>query len=62
MALLKLELGGWRGGEVVINSDDISSMRIQCGYSYTDYLVTMKEGTTYSVSAKSYEKIKALAE
>lgn len=62
MALLKLKLGGWRGGEVVINTDDISSMHIDAGYSYTDYLVIMKEGTTYAVDPDSYNKIKAFAE
>lgn len=60
MALVKIE--GKNRTEIVVNTEDISSVYIDSGYSYTDYVLVMRAGTTFGISQESYYKLKKLAE
>lgn len=60
MALVKIE--GKNRTEIVVNTEDISSVYIDSGYSYTDYVLVMRAGTAFGISQESYYKLKKLAE
>ena len=49
-----------RYGEIMVNIDEISSCHIEGGYSYTDYILILRNGTRYNLSADSYNKVKHL--
>ena len=49
-----------RYGEIMVNIDEISSCHIEGGYSYTDYILILRNGTRYNLSADSYNKVKNL--
>ena len=49
-----------RYGEIMVNVDEISSCHIEGGYSYTDYILILRNGTRYNLSADSYNKVKNL--
>lgn len=55
MALVKLTCSN--RSEVAINTDDISSLYVDRGYSYVDYVVKMKTGDAYSLDYESYNKL-----
>ena len=46
-----------RSGEIIVNVDEISSCHIESGYSYTDYILILKNGTRYNLNTDSYNKI-----
>ena len=46
-----------RSGEIIVNVDEISSCHIEGGYSYTDYILSLKNGTRYNLNTDSYNKI-----
>ena len=46
-----------RYGEIMVNIDEISSCHIEGGYSYTDYILILKNGTRYNVNTDSYHKV-----
>ena len=46
-----------RNGEIIVNVDEISSCHIEGGYSYTDYILILKNGTRYNLNTDSYNKI-----
>ena len=46
-----------RGGETLVNVDEISSCHIEGGFSYTDYILILKNGTRYNLNAESYNKV-----
>ena len=49
-----------RYGEIMVNIDEISSCHIEGGYSYTDYILILRNGTRYNLNADSYNKVKNL--
>lgn len=49
-----------RRGEIIVNVDEISSCHIEGGYSYTDYILILKNGTRYNLNTDSYNKVTAL--
>ena len=53
---IRLRTAG-RGGEIMVNVDDISSCHIEGGFSYTDYILILKCGTRYYLNAESYNKV-----
>jgi len=46
-----------RGGEIMVNVDEISSCHIEGGFSYTGYILILKNGTKYNLNAESYNKV-----
>ena len=46
-----------RYGEIMVNIDEISSCHIEGGYSYTDYILILKNGTRYNLNTDSYHKV-----
>lgn len=44
----------------MVNIDEISSCHIEGGYSYTDYILILRNGTRYNLNADSYNKVKNL--
>ena len=46
-----------RGEEIVVNVDEISSCHIEGGFSHTDYILFLKNGTRYNLNAESYNKL-----
>ena len=46
-----------RRGEIMVNVDEISSCHIEGGFSYTDYILILKNGTKYYLNAESYNKV-----
>lgn len=59
MGLLKLR--DCKVVEIAINTDEIVSCHIEGGFSYTDYIVTLKNGTRCYVDSSSYYKVLNLA-
>ena len=55
MALLRLK--GRRGDDIIVNSDEISSIHEEGGFSYRDYVLILKNGTRYLLNYDSYSKI-----
>lgn len=55
MALVKLTCSN--RSEVAINTDDISSLYEDRGFSYCDYIVKLKNGDAYSLDYESYNKL-----
>lgn len=55
MALVKLKCSN--RDEVVINTDDISNIYVDRGFSYVDYVVKMKTGDAFSLDYESYNKL-----
>lgn len=49
-----------RCGEIMVNVDEISSCHIEGGYSYTDYILILRNGTSYNLNADSFNKVKNL--
>lgn len=43
--------------EIMVNVDEISSCHIEGGFSYTDYILILKNGTRYNLNAESYNKV-----
>lgn len=62
MALITLNKPGRYGGSFVINTDDISSMYMDRGFSYCDYILSMKNGDKHVIDHESYNKIRNLVE
>ena len=48
--------------DILVNTDDISSCHVEGGFSYTDYVLTLKNGTKYYLKRDSYYKVLELAE
>jgi len=46
-----------RRGEIMVNVDEISSCHIEGGFSYTVYILILKNGTKYNLNAESYNKV-----
>lgn len=46
-----------RHSEIMVNVDEISSCYIEGGFSYTDYMLILKNGTRYNLNAESYNKV-----
>ena len=46
-----------RCGEIIVNVDEISSCHIEGGFSYTDYILILKNGTRYNLNAESHNKV-----
>ena len=46
-----------RCGEIMVNVDEISSCHIEGGFSYTDYILILKNGTRYCLDSASYNKV-----
>lgn len=46
-----------RFGEIIVNVDEISSCHIEGGFSYTDYILILKNGTRYNLNSESYNKV-----
>ena len=46
-----------RCGEIMVNVDEISSCHIEGGFSYTDYILILKNGTRYKLNVESYNKV-----
>ena len=49
-----------RCGKIIVNVDEISSCYIEGGFSYTDYILILKNGTRYNLNAESYNKVTIL--
>lgn len=60
MALVKLICSNRR--EVAINTDEISSLYEDRGFSYCDYVVKMKNGDAFSLDYASYQRLMKTAE
>jgi len=41
----------------MVNVDEISSCHIEGGFSYTVYILILKNGTKYNLNAESYNKV-----
>lgn len=46
-----------RCGEIMVNIDEISSCHIEGGFSYTDYILILKNGTRNNLNVESYNKV-----
>ncbi len=46
-----------RRGEIIVNVDEISSCHTDRGFSYTHYILILKNGTRYNLNAESYNKV-----
>lgn len=46
-----------RCGEIIVDIDEISSCHIEGGFSHTDYILILKNGTRYNLNAESYNKV-----
>lgn len=60
MALIKLICSNRR--EVAINTDEISSLYGDRGFSYCDYVVKLKNGDAFSLDYASYQRLMKTAE
>jgi len=52
-----IRLTACSGREVVLNTDEISSCHVDGGFSYTDYIVTMRNGDKHYLHRDSYYKV-----
>ena len=46
-----------RCDEIIVNVDEISSCHVENGFGYTDYILILKNSTTYYLNAESYDKV-----
>ena len=46
-----------RRGDIIVSVDEISSCHVEGGFSYTDYILILKNGTRYNLNAESYNKV-----
>lgn len=54
---ISLRTQGRYGDTIMVNVDEISSCHIEGGFSYTDYILVLKNGTRYNLNAESYNKV-----
>ena len=60
MAFIKLE--AICGNDIVINADEISSCHVEGGFSYTDYVLVLKNGTRYYITRESFNRVMNLTD
>lgn len=60
MALVKLICSN--RNEVAINTDEISSLYEDRGFSYCEYVVKLKNGDAFSLDYASYQRLMKTAE